>query len=429
MSSPERRTHGAGPASWTRYLSTARAGLVIGAMGFVLPTAVAAEGVVGRVTFVGTLGEERLPDGSAQARFRFKLSESTCSTTDGIWTNAWDGTAYTGWQPLPPAPVPLASDPAAVASGPTRIEIFAVGTDGRMYTTIWDGTRWSAWSNMGKESFSSGPAAAFEPGNNLIHLYALGQADNALWMNIKAGKWLGWSQVKPQQIGSKPAAVSWGQGRIDVFALGTNNKIVWLSTTNSGVQWTDWLWLGNEEFRSGPGVASWGPNRIDVFAHDDANLLHTNVLTGAGWSGWRSVALPPLASDPAARPLQPTNYVYARRADNQMHFAEVRRDGVVVQSWRSLGGWFAGGPAVVSAGGNQERIFALARGRADRWFLVRSGRVDGAFEHNAVNFRNAYNTVLTAFLARSVTSVQVDAPSCEESETINLPSASIGLLP
>lgn len=66
----------------------------------------------------------------------------------------------------------------------------------------------------------------------------------------------------------------------------------------------------------------------------------------------------------------------------------------------------------------------------DRWIHVRSGRMDGKFIHNMANFRNAYNTVISAFLAGK--GVQVDGvPSCDASkvQTINLWKAPIGLVP
>jgi hypothetical protein len=64
----------------------------------------------------------------------------------------------------------------------------------------------------------------------------------------------------------------------------------------------------------------------------------------------------------------------------------------------------------------------------DRWIHVRSGRMDGIFAHNSANFRNAYNTVMTAFLSGK--NIQVDGvPSCDSSktQTINLWSSSIGI--
>ena len=384
--------------------------------------AVAEEGVVGRVTFVGTLGEERLPDGSVQARFRVRVSESTCSTTVGLWTQIWDGTSWSGWRQL--SADPLASDPAAIVRGPNRVEVFARHPDNKIYMGTWDGASWSGWSKLGDELFSSGPAAAFEPGNNWVHVFAQRSSDRALWTNVWRGTWSGWSRLAPQPINSDPAAVSWGQNRVDVFARGTDNtmqRMILAGTTPPA-----WQAMGTETFSSGPGVASAGPNLLHVFARRTDNRVYHNVLDG---SGWRLVTPDVFASDPAAISRQQTTRVYAARADNQVHSAEVRRDGVLVIGWTSLGGSAAGGVAVVSTGGNQEQVFVRGRDRAERWFHFRSGRAD-ASQHNLATFRNAYNTVLSAFLARSVMSVQIGGlSSCDDGQTIGLDTASIGLVP
>lgn len=106
--------------------------------------------------------------------------------------------------------------------------------------------------------------------------------------------------------------------------------------------------------------------------------------------------------------------------------------GSTVPRWTSLGDEkFSGGPAAVSAGGTVH-LFARGRARAERWFHVRSGRIDDASSHNAVNFRNAYNTVLSGLLARTVTRLFIyGIPSCEETQvqTMDLPRATIGLAP
>jgi hypothetical protein len=401
----------------------ARAGLALLLIGCRLPALSAEEGVVGRVTFVGTLGEERLPDGSVQARFRFRLSESDCSTTVGLWTRIWTGSSWTGWQQL--SSMPLASDPAAVVVSPNRIDVFALGPDNRIYEGRWEGGRWTDWTPIGNEFFNSGPAAAFEPGNNWVHVFARGQSDNALWSNQWRGTWSGWQRLAPQPIAPEPAAASWGQGRVDVFARGTDNKMYRLFVDH--VQTPAWQPMGQETFSSGPGVASWTSGRLHLFARRTDNFLYHNLLDG---SGWRLVEGGIFASDPAVVARSLTSNVYVPRADNQIYFAEIRRDGVLVTPWTSLGGSLAGGAAVVSTGGNHEQVFVRGRDRADRWFHVRSGRVDGSSPHNLATFRNAYHTVLTAFLARSVASVQVGGvPSCGEGETISLDAANIGLLP
>ena len=194
-------------------------------VGCVVPTMGTAETVHGRVTFVGTLGEERQPDGSLQARFRFRLNESRCGNTpDGLWTRRRVGTAWTPWQQVSGAPI--ASDPAAVARGPSRTDVFALGTDNHIYWISWDGSQWSNWTHVGDELFSSGPAAVSR-GPTFVDLFARGR-DNTLWRNILSGsRWSGWRQVSPATISSDPAAVARGPNRIDVFARGDDNQMYW----------------------------------------------------------------------------------------------------------------------------------------------------------------------------------------------------------
>jgi hypothetical protein len=43
---------------------------------------------------------------------------------------------------------------------------------------------------------------------------------------------------------------------------------------------------------------------------------------------------------------------------------------------------------------------------ADRWLIIRSGRMDGPYAHNNANLVNAYNTLLTAFTHSKT--VQID---------------------
>jgi hypothetical protein len=48
---------------------------------------------------------------------------------------------------------------------------------------------------------------------------------------------------------------------------------------------------------------------------------------------------------------------------------------------------------------------------ADIWIVIRSGRTDGVYSHNGVNMKNAYSTLVSAFLSGK--NVLIDGfPSC-----------------
>jgi hypothetical protein len=397
---------------------------------------VAAETAHGRVTFVGTLSEEAQANGAVAARFRFRLSESYCSTTvDGLWMKSWDGTSWSSWQRV--SPVTLASDPAAISRGPGLLDVFATGMDGRMYQMSWDGTRWSDWlvvdrpfplgPALGTPTFTSGPAVASTSANRM-DLFARGP-DGTLWTNMWAGRWAGWRPIAPQVIEGDPAVVSPAPGRMDVFARQPDNTIYTMTSTD-GTTWSVWSSMGGETFSSGPAATSSGPGRVDLFARGMDNRLYTRTLTTTSSTAWAPVLPEATVSDPAAVSVASSSVeLFARRADNQIYSASTA-NGSVQRPWTALGTEaFTGGPAAASRGINRVDVFARGGGRSDRWFHVKSGRTDGPF---SANFRNAYSTLVSGFLARTVTSVQLDGiPDCGEAQvqTLSVDRIQIGLHP
>ena len=99
--------------------------------------------------------------------------------------------------------------------------------------------------------------------------------------------------------------------------------------------------------------------------------------------------------------------------------------------------WFLGTLSEESAGGFHARFrMGIAESTCggdvtptNRWIHVRSGRMDGEFAHNSANLRNAYGTLLVAFVTGK--RVQIDGvQSCDASapQTIDLWVSSIGVL-
>jgi hypothetical protein len=99
------------------------------------------------------------------------------------------------------------------------------------------------------------------------------------------GGWSPWSSLGGS-FTSGPAVTTWGPGRLDVFARGTDNALWHIYFAG---MWSAWSSLGSQ-LASDPGAVSWGPGRIDVFAGASGNtLLHRYYdLSGSGWSGWFS---------------------------------------------------------------------------------------------------------------------------------------------
>jgi hypothetical protein len=88
---------------------------------------------------------------------------------------------------------------------------------------------------------------------------------------------------------SAPAAVSWGNGRIDVVVRGGGNNIY----HKYYISGTGWLPSGGFENIGGNatsdvGISSWGANRLDVFCRGTDDSLQHAWFNGS-WSSWESL--------------------------------------------------------------------------------------------------------------------------------------------
>lgn len=192
-----------------------------------------------------------------------------------------------GWDPV----VPNSSAVAAVSWGENRLDVFGIGSDYAMYHNYWTPTNdWSSWVSLGGSfggSFGSPPVALASTwgGQNRLDVFAIdadGLVRHNFWPDpevVPGGGWLdSWESVPLGGSGPPPysplGAVSWGQNRLDLFAVTTIEAPVPEANTNPMLHnyWTPstgwqstWANLGGV-FVSGPAAVSWGENRLDVFA-------------------------------------------------------------------------------------------------------------------------------------------------------------------
>src|SRR5674536_199264 len=68
--------------------------------------------------------------------------------------------------------------------------------------------------------------------------------------------WSTWESLSGQLTAS-PATVSWADGRIDLFARGTDNALWWRNSSDGGTSWSSWKSLGGQlAATTGPAVSS-----------------------------------------------------------------------------------------------------------------------------------------------------------------------------
>jgi hypothetical protein len=120
-------------------------------------------------------------------------------------------------------------------------------------------------------------------------MFAVG-TNNQIYQNTydssKSTSFTGWQALPGGFTAtSKPTAISWSTGRIDVFARGTDNAL-WHNWYQNG--WHSWESLGGG-LSSAPSVASWGSNHLDVFVRGADGAVWHKWYTTYGWSDWASL--------------------------------------------------------------------------------------------------------------------------------------------
>ncbi|MEY2402792.1 MAG: hypothetical protein QOD38_343, partial [Acidimicrobiaceae bacterium] len=200
----------------------------------------------------------------------------------------------------------------------------------------------------------SGPGAVFVSGANAL---AYRGAEGSAW--YRKG-----STVTPLggQVLGAPDLATWGSGRVDLVARGTDNA-VWLRTFN-GSTWGNWINLGGVVIDA-PTIVSWGTNRLDVFATGtDHQLYHAWSTNGTNWVGWEPLG-GILTSGPDASSWGPNRLdVVVRGIDGQVWHRFFNGQWI---AWDPLGGQIRGGPA--SASPQTDRYDVVVRGTDDHVYI------------------------------------------------------------
>ena len=247
--------------------------------------------------------------------------------------------------------------------------IFGAGVhnDRLLYKTGRDTTFDETWSIL--QGVFSYPPVVVSWGEGRIDVFAIG-LDGAMYE--RHYDYPAWSPEWVSLGGfftSPPAAVSWGAGRLDVWGIGSNAQMY--HKAYDGNWDNEWYSLGGN-FSSPPSAASWGPQRLDFVALDTSNTLVQNYWDTdlGGWGDWNPLAGTTMRSPPviSSRASQSLDVVGLGTNGSMMHISYDRTWG----SWEALydgpKGTWGSEPVAVVSDIDQLDIFAIAS--------------DGALWHN-----------------------------------------------
>jgi hypothetical protein len=219
-----------------------------------------------------------------------------------LWHN-WQVQPNSGWAGFtdlgsPPGGLDTLQNPAVAVNLDNRMEVVVVGADGNVWGrwhTCPAGCSWSGWHNHGSPGSAGSPTLIRDYAGRLS-IFILGPG-GSVWMKAQqcpACGWGGWvnlggSMAFPE-IGIS-AVLNQAHG-MELFITGSNHAVWHTWQPCPGCGWTGWSSLGSpggDEFRSAPTVVANADGRLEIFAIGTNNkwLYHNWVQPGgASWSGW-----------------------------------------------------------------------------------------------------------------------------------------------
>jgi hypothetical protein len=198
----------------------------------------------------------------------------------GVWVEAWNGVA------------------AGVGGTSARIDtqVPAITVQGSGLTPAEAVVEARPSEDLVADADVVRPMAVAANEDGRLEVFARG-TDNALWnqWQTAAGNgWSGWNSLGGV-LTSAPVVAANEDGRLEVFARGTDNALWNQWQTAAGNGWSGWNSLGGV-LTSAPVVAANEDGRLEVFARGIDNALWNQWQTaqwqtaaGNGWSGWNSL--------------------------------------------------------------------------------------------------------------------------------------------
>jgi hypothetical protein len=181
------------------------------------------------------------------------------------------------------------------------------------------------------------------------------------------------------QLTNDPAVAANADGRLEIFARGTDNALwhIW----DSDLGWSRWESLGG--FLAGNvAVGRNADGRLEVFALSDLdNSLWHNWQTSAGgdWSGWKSLGGVLVGKFAVGTNADGRLEVFVRGTDNALwHNWQTSPNGGW-SGWRPLGGVFVGDPTVEVNGDGRLEAFVQATDKSlwHKWQITPNGDWSG----------------------------------------------------
>lgn len=268
--------------------------------------------------------------------------------------------------------------PTVVSWGPGHLDLFVRGADRRIKHKAWNadpGEWWpnqTGWQDLGDVGLERPAAVSWGPRHVDLFSRTIPKwtVQHKSWDSTAGNWWPGptdWQELGGQGIG-RPVPVSWGPGRLDLFARFTDGKVrnkVW----ENGNWWpgqTSWQDLGGTGVGA-PAVVAWGPGHLDVFIRGaNGNVLHKawNADPGEWWpsqTDWQDLGGSIIGSPSAISWGVGRVDLFVRGSDGRIYNKVWEQERGTwwpdQKTWQDLGGAGVGPPTVVTWGPGHIDVF------------------------------------------------------------------------
>jgi hypothetical protein len=217
----------------------------------------------------------------------YKTQSSPNSNT---WSSAW--TSLGGG-------LRANTDPIGIANDDGRLQVFAVGTNNQLYYKTQsspNSNTWSSWTSLGGGiKADSSPAVAIN-NDGRLQVFVVGTNNQLQYRAQSTPGSSTWSSAWTSLGGglranTDPIGIANDDGRLQVFAVGTNNQLYYKtqSSPNSNTWSSAWTSLGGGiKADSSPAVAINNDGRLQVFVLGTNNQLYYKTQSSPSSNTWSS---------------------------------------------------------------------------------------------------------------------------------------------
>ena len=283
-----------------------------------------------------------------------------------------------------------------VARYPEHVDVFAVASDGRTMSNWWDqASGWAGWFQMQGGITSPGgagsPITAVDRYSGHLDLFTVG-TDNRVyssWWDISSG-WHPWFPIVTLQCrpGSTVNVVSRYSDHLDLFTTASDGKIMstWWDVRTG---WASWFQVQGGVAAAGATVTAIAryPFHLDLFTVGTNNQVYSCWWDDrSGWHNWFPIGNLQCWPDS-------TVTVVARFPD-QLDLFTTASDGKIMSTWWNArtgwGNWFQVAGGVASPG---SPVTAIARysGQLDLFVIGTDNRIYSTWWHEGGNWAGWFN--------------------------------------